>query len=85
MGILIVPSLWVCPKLGAVRTSKMIIRPGFCLQRFGNLHLRDQVSAAHCKDRERCSSSDSENPVGGGGGVRNNQISIEASLFRTKL
>ena len=45
------------------------------------------MSAAHCKDRERCSSSDSENPMGGGGGggVRNNQISIEASLFRTKL
>ena len=83
MGVLIVPSLWVCPKLGAVRTSKMIIRPGFCLQRFGNLHLRDQVSAAHCKDRERYSSSDSENPMGGG--VHNSQISIEASLFRTKL
>ena len=37
----------------------------------------------HCKDRERYSSSDSENPMGGG--VRNSQISIEASLFRTKL
>ena len=45
------------------------------------------MSAAHCKDRERCSSSDSENPMegGGGGGVRNNQISIEAFLFRTKV
>ena len=45
------------------------------------------MSAAHCKDRERCSSADSENPMGdgGGGGVRNNQISLEASLFRTKV
>ena len=43
------------------------------------------MSAAHCKDRERSSSSDSENPMGGGGGVRTNQTSIEASLFRTKL
>ena len=43
------------------------------------------MSAAHYKDRERCSSSDSENAMGGGGGVRNNQISIEASLFRTQL
>ena len=49
----------------------------------GPVHWRDQVSAAHCKDRERYSSSDSENPMGGG--VRNSQISIEASLFRTKL
>ena len=43
------------------------IRPGFCPQRFGNLPWRDQVPAAHCKDQERCSSSDSEDPMGWGG------------------
>ena len=40
-------------------TVNVVSTDGFCPQRFGNLHWRDQVSAAHYKDRERCSSADS--------------------------
>ena len=62
------------------------IRPGFCPQRFGNLPWRDQVPAARCKDQERCSSSDSEDPMGlGWGGVHHNQASIECPYLELRF